>query len=150
MKKILGLGLCAMLYFCLPNETNAQGCVAIRNMSCSSSMPNTGTALTLFNPGEFQLQLGYRHFRSFRHFRGDHEEANRVADGTEVINMFNSVDFGLSYALNGRWSLSATLPYITNDRTSLYEHYGNSLSSNPEQKRFHTQSAGIGDLRIGA
>jgi hypothetical protein len=149
MKNILYLALVALLCFFIPNETNAQGCVAIRNMSCSSSLPNTGTALTLFNPGEFQLQLGYRYFRSFRHFRGEHEETNRVEDGTEVVNIFNSIDFGLSYAINGRLSLTASLPLIFNDRSSLYEHYGNSLDRNPNQRRFHTQSSGIGDLRVG-
>lgn len=149
MKKFVYLALTGLLFYFSPKETNAQGCVAIRNMSCSSSLPNTGTALTLFNPGEFQLQLGYRYFRSFRHFRGDHEEVHRVEEGTEVVNLFNSIDFGLSYAINGRWSLTATLPLIFNDRSSLYEHYGNSIERNPEQKRFHTQSSGIGDLRVG-
>ncbi|MCB0663562.1 MAG: transporter [Saprospiraceae bacterium] len=150
MKNLLPTILVVAILSTFSNQIFSQGCVAIRNMSCSSGMPGSGNQASLFNPGEWQVQLGYRHFKSFRHFRGDHEEANRVEEGTEVINHFNSFDFGLSYAVNGRLSLTATLPLVFNDRSSLYEHYGNSVESNPARARFHTQSSGIGDLRVGA
>ncbi len=128
---------------------NAQGCIAIRNMmSCTGGNPNSLSSLT--HPGQFQLTTSYRYFHSFRHFRGDHEEANRVAEGTEVINDSHSIDFGLSYTLNDRWSLSINLPVNFNRRSSLYEHYGNSEESNPEHMRFATGSAGISDLRVAA
>ncbi|TAK43584.1 MAG: hypothetical protein EPO28_05845 [Saprospiraceae bacterium] len=129
----------------------SQGCVAIRNMSCSGGAAMiSGNTTGLLHKGEFQALMGYRHFKSFRHFRGKNEEANRVADGTEVINHFNSFDLGLSYSLSSRLSLTAILPVTINDRSSLYEHYGNSEVSNPEHKRFHTNSAGAGDIRLSA
>lgn len=126
----------------------AQGCIAIRNMACTSGNPNSVASMT--HPGQFQLTTAYRFFHSFRHFRGDHEEANRVAEGTQVINDSHSFDVGLNYTLNERWSFSINLPINFNDRSSLYEHYGNSETANPDRKRFHTGSKGIGDLRVSA
>ncbi|MEZ4958679.1 MAG: transporter [Saprospiraceae bacterium] len=135
------------------NELAAQGCIAIRNMSCSTESTGLLSNPTgLLNKGEFQVLMGYRHFKSFRHFRGTEEEANRVANGTEVINHFNSFDLGLSYSLTHRISLTAVLPLTFNDRSSLYEHYGNTVPEgvDPDTRRFHTGSRGIGDIRISA
>jgi hypothetical protein len=124
-------------------DTRAQGCVAVRNMS-SWSIGND----SLQNSG-WQFSLNYRYFRSYKHFRGSHEEKHRVEQGTEVINNDNSLLFGISYTLNKRWSVSAIVPYIDIDRSSLYEHYGNPSASNPTiNPRFHTQARGLGDVRI--
>lgn len=153
MKSKLNLIIIAILLLMIGFrvQSAAQGCVAIRNMSCSGagislSTNNAGFLL----PGEWQASLNYRHFKSFRHFRGKHEEANRVAEGTEVINYFNSFDLGLGYSLSNRLSFNAVLPITLNNRSSMYEHYGNSVETNPDRKRFETQSAGIGDLRFSA
>lgn len=122
----------------------AQGCVAIRQMGCSGSTANS----SLLTKGQWQASANYRYFRSYKHFRGSHEEKERVELGTEVINLTHALDLGLSYSLSNRLSVSATLPIISYDRSSLYEHYGNSTTANPEQKRFHTGAFGIGDLRL--
>lgn len=139
----LGLFICILLF---SESASAQGCVAIRNLGGCGGASNA----SLLTKGEWQLGANYRYFRSFRHFRGDTEEAERVENGTQVINLAHSLDLGLSYSISHRFSVSATLPLISYDRSSLYEHYGNSLSSNPEQMRFHTQARGIGDLRISS
>ncbi|GAB2764483.1 hypothetical protein GCM10027275_02000 [Rhabdobacter roseus] len=125
-----------------------QGCVAVRHMSCAA--PGAGTSSEFFQQrnGQWQVNMGYRYFRSFRHFRGDHEEKERVEMGTEVINLSHALDLGISYQPTNRLSFSVNVPLQYNDRSSLYEHYGNSLTANPEQKRFHTYSQGIGDLRL--
>lgn len=137
--------------FFFVENASSQGCVAIRNMSCSGNGAMiSGNTTGLLNPGEFQALMGYRYFKSFRHFRGKHEEPHRVEEGTEVINYFNSFDLGLSYSATSRLAFTVVLPITFNDRSSLYEHYGNSPEANPERKRFHTNSAGIGDLRISA
>lgn len=128
-------------------ELNAQGCVAVRNMSssCSTSFDS------LDQGGRWQLSINYRYFRSFRHFRGREEEKHRVEQGTEVINNDNSVLMGVSYMITNKWSVAATIPYINIDRSSLYEHYGNPNNSNPTlNPRFHTQSQGLGDVRLTA
>jgi len=121
-------------------DTLAQGCVAVRNMAtCSINFDSTQN-------NSWQFSLNYRYFRSFRHFRGKEEEEERVEQGTEVINNDNSVLAGINYTLNKRWSFGLTLPYIYIDRSSLYEHYGNT----PGNPRFHTQAQGLGDMRINA
>ncbi|MBK8557811.1 MAG: hypothetical protein IPL65_19620 [Lewinellaceae bacterium] len=124
-----------------------QGCVAVRPMSCSSAGVSDPTGL--LHHHQWQFSANYRYFRSFRHFRGDTEEESRVSLGTEVINISHAADLGLSYGISERLSVSANLPVLYYDRSSLYEHYGNSTNSNPEHLRFHTKSSGIGDARLG-
>ncbi|GAB3180160.1 hypothetical protein [Telluribacter humicola] len=126
-----------------------QGCVAVRHMNMNASTPGVSSA-DLFKQkhGQWQVNTGYRYFRSFRHFRGDHEEKERIENNTEVVNVSHSLDLGITYQPTMRLSFSVNLPILYNDRSSLYEHYGNSATANPEQKRFHTQSQGIGDMRI--
>jgi hypothetical protein len=132
------------------NALQAQGCVAIRSQSCSGNFVTGSNQSGVVYKGDIIASLGYRHFKSFRHFRGSEEEANRIAEGTEVINRFNGFDLGLSYGISDRFSATLILPFATNDRSSLYEHYGNSEEANPNRERFHTQSAGLGDIRLTA
>lgn len=134
-----------LLYF--SHSAIAQGCVAIRPMSGCTGVATNSISL---GKGQWQASANYRYFQSFRHFRGDSEEEERVEHHTEVINDAHSIDVGLAYGLSNRLSLSANLPFIYYDRSSLYEHYGNGLNNNPEQKRFHTGAQGIGDLRLAA
>ncbi|MFD2570946.1 hypothetical protein ACFSUS_09900 [Spirosoma soli] len=131
----------------------AQGCVAVRHMSCSApagiSMQGTNSAdFFKQRTGRWQVSAGYRFFRSYKHFVGDVEQKQRVEQGTQVINVSHAIDLGITYIVNPRLSFSANLPVQDNDRSSLYEHYGNAVAQNPEQKRFHTGSRGIGDLRL--
>jgi hypothetical protein len=56
----------------------------------------------------------------------------------------------LSYGITDRLAATLILPFAINDRSSLYEHYGNNIDVNPGQDRFHTQSAGLGDIRLTA
>jgi hypothetical protein len=127
----------AALFLNLSNA-NAQGCVAVKNMSsCPLSYDSLSSGKGL------QFSLNYRYFRSYKHFVGNHEETHRVEEGTEVINNDNSVNFGATYSINPRFSASVIIPYIFIDRSSMYEHLGNSSG-----QRFHTQSAGVGDVRL--
>jgi hypothetical protein len=119
----------------------AQGCVAVKNMSSCSI--NWGDE----NVQGWQFSANYRYFRSYKHFVGSEEQTERVENGTEVINNDNSINLGLSYTFNNRWSATLIVPYVFIDRSSLYEHLGNSTTQNPEQLRFHTQSQGLGDVR---
>lgn len=145
MKKSLYFIITVLIISAFHNEMFAQGCVAVKNMS-SCSM-NWGDQ----DPKGFQLSLNYRYFRSYKHFRGSHEEKHRVQQGTEVINNDNSVLVGLSYTVNSKWAVAATIPYMYIDRSSLYEHYGNPTATNPTiNPRFHTQSQGFGDIRLNA
>ena len=119
----------------------SQGCIAIRNVTpFGTQFDNTAKT--------WQFSMNYRYFRSFRHFIGTEEQKQRQEDHTEVINKDNSLTFGANYTLSSRWNISASIPLLYIDRSSLYEHLGNSTITNPEQLRFHTQGQGLGDIRL--
>ena len=141
MKKQFKQSFVLLLFLFATHNLIAQGCVAIRgNSSCNS---NLGSSANLMG-GEFNFQTGYRYFKSFRHFRGDHEEANRVEDGTEVINHSHFLDLSLSYGITDRLYANILIPYVWHTRSSLYEHGGNGLGDRRE-----TSSLGVGDFRVG-
>lgn len=121
------------------SDAFSQGCVAIRS---------TGGVCTMEHPMEdekvsgWQLNTSYRYFRSFRHFRGNEEQKERLLENTEVVNWQNSLDLSLVRQLNNRWSLSLGVPVLVNKRSSLYEH--------GRSERHASNSNGIGDIRITA
>ncbi|WPP51450.1 transporter [Catalinimonas niigatensis] len=125
----------------------AQGCVAIRHFSTCNAV-NDGSNVA-FQDGQWQIGAAYRYYKSFRHFKGTHEEADRVANNTEVINYANSVDLTLTYALSTRLSFNLTLPYVHYDRSSLYEH-GLVNGEYIKQERRTTSASGLGDVRLSA
>lgn len=114
----------------------SQGCVAIRsNGVCTMEHPMDDSAAK-----GWQLNTGYRYFKSFRHFRGKEEQKERLINNTEVINWQNTLDLSLVRQFNQRWSVGVGLPLIYNDRSSLYEH--------GRKERHMSSSANIGDLRV--
>ena len=144
MKKLFILFLIGLI----PSLGKGQGCIAVRHRSCAvGSGPNSNT---LMSPGQWQVSLGMRSLHSYKHFVGTEYQPQRETEGTNVINNTQSADLGISYSVTGRLSVSANLPFSYNDRTSLYEHYGNSVTVNPGRNRFETKSVGIGDARLTA
>ncbi|HZF65275.1 MAG TPA: hypothetical protein VEZ55_12345 [Chitinophagaceae bacterium] len=115
----------------------SQGCVAIRS---AGGMCMAGHANDHATESKWLLNVNTRYFKSFRHFRGEHEEKQRVAQNTEVINHTTAVDFTLTRNLKKAWSLAVGVPVVSNARSSLYEHDG--------KTRHSTHSFGIGDMRI--
>ena len=73
---------------------------------------------------------------SHRHFVGSEEQNNRKEQGTEVNNMIHLLDFSATYHVNARWSLSASVPVMFNDRWN---------QRTPSQV---TYANGIGDLTL--
>jgi hypothetical protein len=92
---------------------------------------------TLSTASRWQITTGYRWQNSYRHFRGDHEEANRIEEGTEVENALHLFDFSLSYQATPRWSFQVSAPFSTVERTS-------------HRNATVTGSTGIGDMSVGA
>lgn len=119
-----------------------QGCVAIRGYSACSG---TTTNSNILKKGDFSVGTSYRYFKSYKHFRGEHEETFRVEQGTEVINYSHFADLNVSYGITNRFSLNLSAPFAANDRSSMYEHGGNSF-----RQRKHTNSFGLGDMRLSA
>jgi hypothetical protein len=125
----------------LPVSGFGQGCVIARGGGACFIMDSE----ELLRPRQWQLGLAFRWFESHRHFAGAVEQTHRDREGTEVINSSFFYDFSASYAYTQRLSFNFTVPYVTHDRESLYEHLGNSSGM-----RFTTQASGIGDVRAGA
>jgi len=125
-----------------------QGCVAVRHMSCS--VGTGANSNSMMHPGQWQVSMGFRSLHSYKHFVGADYQPAREAAGTNVINDQQAFDFGVTYSVTDRFSVALNLPLSFNDRSSMYEHYGNAVTGNPQQKRFDTKANGIGDARITA
>lgn len=125
-------------YTLISTNAYSQGCIAIRNIV-------NGTSVSGNQPKTWQFSANYRFFKSYKHFVGTEEQTQRVAQGTNVINHDNSLIFGANYTYNSHWNFSIAIPLLYIDRSSLYEHYGNSSG-----QRFHTQGKGLGDIRVNA
>jgi len=149
MKRIQPLLFLAILIL-LQQQATAQGCVAIRNNGSSCTMMGYHYDADHKAPAQpaWTLAINTRYFKSYKHFVGSEEQKERVEQGTEVINHSFSTEFGLTRQLNNRWSLSFFAPIISNTRSSMYEHYGNS-SKSPNARRT-THSFGLGDVRFAA
>ncbi|MCF8237392.1 MAG: transporter [Saprospiraceae bacterium] len=131
----------SFLLLLLASDLAGQGCVAIRSTGSCSAMPGGMQS----EGGSTTFLANYRYFKSFRHFRGDHEEKERIEQNTEVINWSNSLDLAVAHSWNSRWSSMLNIPLISNVRSSLYEHGGNSSG---QDGRHETNSFGLGDIRL--
>ena len=134
MKIIIPI-LTAATFFTL--NAYSQGCVALRSTgtSCNVSAQQA-------DAGQWQVSMGYRYFKSFRHFKGKEEQEERLKQNTEVINWQHLLDLSVAKQINARWSVVVGLPIGMNKRSSLYEH--------GRTERHNTRSFGIGDMRIMA
>ncbi|MGV3683981.1 MAG: hypothetical protein ACO1NS_00050 [Daejeonella sp.] len=126
-----------LFFFYLATYTYGQGCVSIRHFGVCSA----GTSHGALEKGDIQAAVNYRYFKSFRHFRGTHEETDRVTNGTEVINNSHNWEYSINYWLSGKTSLVLGIPMQINTRSSLYEH--------GRTERNMTFSRGLGDVRVG-
>lgn len=122
----------------VPKTGVSQGCVAIRQFSTAGQSPNSSEFL---KKGSWNIATNYRYFKSFRHFRGTHEEPDRIANQTEVINWSHALDLNISYSITDRIYGIASLPIVYNERSSLYEH--------GRSERHRSYSKGIADMRVG-
>jgi len=123
-------------------KIHAQGCVAIRGLGAFSCATHQEDAQ---QPSGWILTINSRYFKSYKHFVGMVEQKERVENGTEVINHSFSTDLFLQRQFNRRVSLGFNLPIISNARSSMYEHGGN--TGGPSARR-STHSFGIGDARV--
>lgn len=139
MKNIILIILIGAGAFFSPKRSYSQGCVAIRQFS---GIGNAVGQLNVQSKGDWNLSTNYRYFKSFRHFRGTHEEPNRIEDNTEVINWSHGVDFNIGYSFTDRIYGLVSIPFAYNERSSLYEH--------GRQSRHTTYSGGLADVRVGA
>ena len=132
MKRFYILFLAAFLFVQL--KSNAQGCVAIRGTAGVCGLPHDAKG--------WDLNMGNRFFKSYKHFVGTEEQKERIKNKSNVINTAYELDMTATRTFNNRWSLGITLPVLAFGRSSLYEHDGST--------RHNTHSFGIGDVRVAA
>jgi hypothetical protein len=137
---LLPLGV--LLTVTIPAITFGQGCVASRGSGLSGA--HQGMSADDVGDEGVDVSLGYRWFRSDRHFVGDVEQVQRQQQHSQVINDQNFFDLGIAYAINRRIRLTVTLPFATNSRSQAVRANGVLID------RFETHTAGIGDLRVTA
>ena len=122
----------------------SQGCIAVRGGGMCGG--GAGSNINL-SARSYSLQVGYRYFQSFRHYRGDHEEKNRMQEGSEVINTSHFTDILFNYGITDRWYVSALVPFVAHNRTSMYEHGGNPPAG--LARRHATEAGVLADVRFG-
>jgi hypothetical protein len=97
----------------------------------------------------WSISTGYRYQHSFRHFVGTTEQTQRQAQKTAVVNYLNLFDVSVTYKIDPRWSLTASLPIMNATRT--YDHQlFQVLLHIPNAPDQVTHSNGIGDLAVSA
>jgi hypothetical protein len=69
-------------------------------------------------PQRFSFTASWRYSKSDRHYIGRHYQADRDADGSQVINRVSTEDLNFKWNIDDRWSLSASLPYQRATRSS--------------------------------
>jgi hypothetical protein len=130
-------------------DAQAQGCVASRIASPGGVVDAEGQSYYL-PKGDWQASLGFRGFRSHRHFVGPVEQsqenfeagkAERPREGSEVINHTYIPSLSLSRGMTDRLSLNADLPIFIARRKS---------PANFNVPLGVTDARGIGDLQIAA
>ena len=130
---------CLLAGIFAPTNGFSQGCVIARGGG-GGVMVMQGDGFT--EAGDWQMSLAYRYFHSDRHFIGDVEQPQRQEQGTQVDNWSNFIDLTVAYNFSKRFSVNLTLPFVSHERSSLYEH--------DRTNRHSTYSGGLGDLRLGA
>jgi hypothetical protein len=125
----------------------AQGCIASRGTSMTPGHygMQLGSEQALPPTSGFQGSVGYRWLHSDRMFVNDMEQTQREAEGSQEINDSNFIDLGVTYAFTPRFSATFTLPFSVHDRSQVVRALN---AQRTIIERFHTQSAGLGDVRL--
>ncbi len=133
------MALASLLSLGLGARLGAQGCIVAHGSGLPSPMAEGESS------SPWDVSVAYRWFQSDRHFVGTTEHPERQAEGSQVINRSNFIDVGLNYTISPRYSLVVTIPFVVHDRSSVVRDDKRVIL-----QRYHTQSAGIADLTIGA
>lgn len=88
--------------------------------------------------------VGYRWFRSDRHFVGRDEQEDRTAESSQVVNDVHIMDFGLHYDISPRWTLSASFPFQMADRSNPLRD----PTTDEVIGRTLTHATGFGDISV--
>lgn len=147
ISRFLSAGIGLVFAAFLSSSISAQEEAASREAGID---PNTFESL-LWNQADvsldsrFQAFAGYRWLHADRMFIHDHEQKQFEEEGSEEINDSHFMDIGLRYSFSPRVSSTLTLPFSFHDRSQVYRalDFQRTILG-----RFHTRSAGWGDVRL--
>lgn len=153
MRKIFLL-MATLIAVTFSQKTNAQGCVAIREMGGLSALSPSGSYN--LSKGEFQVGTNYRYFHSWRHFIGTTEQPQRQTSGGgmgpdgkergDAVNIYShTVDLNISYGLTNRIQLNLSIPWVHNERSQVMKQTAPVVDT----FRYSVYAKGIGDVRMG-
>jgi hypothetical protein len=80
-------------------------------VQCAGSEGSGSHDSGFLDSGRWQLSIGFRKQRSHRHFVGTEEQKQRALAGTEVVNNIFLYDVALTYAVNKRFNITASIPF---------------------------------------
>ena len=115
MKWYLVVGLAGLAALSSVGTAWGQGCIVARSNGEVGGPSSEGGYLV---PGQFNFDIGYRHQFSFRHFVGPTEQTYRIEQGNQVMNKINLENFGVTYQLTTRYSVTADIPLFSASRRS--------------------------------
>lgn len=92
---------------------------------------------------KWQVSFSWRYQYSGRHFRGTHEETNRQAEHSQVINNINLADLSIRYNFNPRNSVAVSIPFLMATRS-----YPIRDANRETVGRTTTNSRGLSDITV--
>ncbi len=110
---ILALAFAGIAGVAMVQPAFGQGCIISRSNGSVGGPESEGGYL---QPGDFELNIGFRHQFSFRHYVGPQEQTYRIQQGTQVMNKINLQNYGLTYQLTTRFSVTADVPLLLASR----------------------------------
>ena len=113
--------------------------------------PVIGAEAGYTEPGSWSMGFSWRYQKSDRHFTGNHEDTERQAEGSEVINHANMLELALTRTITERWSLTFGIPYMMLERSNPIRDPSqpdNEFGNSPVAARTETQARGLGDITV--
>jgi hypothetical protein len=113
--------------------------------------PVLGAEATFGEADSWSMALSWRYQKSDRHFRGNHEEEERQAEGSEVINTVHQLELALTRTFTPRNSVTIGIPYLMAVRSQgIRDPFQppNQFGNDPVVMRTETQARGLGDITV--
>jgi hypothetical protein len=96
--------------------------------------------------GKLMFSQSFRYLNSEDHFNGNKEQHVRHEFGNYVINEQRITDFGFSYGLTDRTSISLSIPYMLYGSWSIPLPIGPPFQPTAKGPRYKQTSEGLGDI----
>jgi hypothetical protein len=114
--------------------------------------PVLGAEESFGTANSWSMAVSWRYQKSDRHFRGNHEEEERQAEGSEVINTVHQLELALTRTFaSPRNSVTIGIPYLMAVRSQgIRDPFSppNQFGNDPVVMRTETQARGMGDITI--